>query len=435
MPIKLNSLFKPLYTSKKRYFFLTGGRGSLKSSTVHDFIVRLTYQSGHGVLFTRYTMTAAEKSIIPELETTLKRLGVYNDFHITKTTVTNKKTGSFIYFSGIKTSSGDQTGRLKSIANITTWVIEEGEDFTNEETFETIDDSIRTTTRQNRVIWIQNPTTKEHFIYKKWIKQNSKKIKVGEFDVTVSTNPDVEHIHTTYKIAERLGYLSASFLRKAEKAREQMLEDIAQARAEHYGTVDELAVKIRKIKQTSRYYYKYIGGWLEQAPGAIFTNWIEGEFDDNLPYCYGLDYGFTNPLALVKVAVDHYLKRVYLRYVIYEPGISDIPARLQKENILKRDLIVADTNEGRTTARIRKKKYNIQPARKNKVSEDIRELKNYTFVIEPDDANAKREFNNYAWDDERAEIPIKDNDHGIDATRYAFNRLTKPKTKGIRRAN
>ena len=30
-----------LYTSKKRYFFVTGGRGSGKSFAVHDYILKI----------------------------------------------------------------------------------------------------------------------------------------------------------------------------------------------------------------------------------------------------------------------------------------------------------------------------------------------------------------------------------------------------------
>jgi phage terminase large subunit len=118
----LDEIFQPLYLSKKRYFFLTGGRGSTKTYSVHDFVAKLTYEKGHGILFTRYTMKSAEKSIIPEFTMTLERLGMTDDFHITKTTATNLKTGSFIFFSGIKTSQGDQTANLKSLPNITTWI-------------------------------------------------------------------------------------------------------------------------------------------------------------------------------------------------------------------------------------------------------------------------------------------------------------------------
>ncbi len=72
--VKINKVYNPLYTSDKRYFLITGGRGSLKSTTIHDFVSRLTYQIGQGILFTRYTMTSAEKSIIPEFKETLKKL-------------------------------------------------------------------------------------------------------------------------------------------------------------------------------------------------------------------------------------------------------------------------------------------------------------------------------------------------------------------------
>src|SRR5687767_11556628 len=94
VPIK--KVFRQLYTAQTRYFFLTGGRASLKSTTVHDFLARLSYEAGHGILFTRYTMTSAEKSIIPEFLLTLDRLNIRDDFHVTKNIIRNKKTGSFI---------------------------------------------------------------------------------------------------------------------------------------------------------------------------------------------------------------------------------------------------------------------------------------------------------------------------------------------------
>ncbi|NIQ13322.1 MAG: PBSX family phage terminase large subunit, partial [Candidatus Dadabacteria bacterium] len=89
----IHKRFKPLFRSKKRYFLLTGGRASLKSSTVHQFVAMLSYIEGHGILFTRYTMTSAEKSIIPEFKIVLDRLDMTQDFHITKNVITNKKTG------------------------------------------------------------------------------------------------------------------------------------------------------------------------------------------------------------------------------------------------------------------------------------------------------------------------------------------------------
>ena len=76
--IRINKAYAPLITSKKRYFLLTGGRASLKSTTIHDFASRLTYEKRHGILITRYTMSSAEKSIIPEFESSIKLNNIYN---------------------------------------------------------------------------------------------------------------------------------------------------------------------------------------------------------------------------------------------------------------------------------------------------------------------------------------------------------------------
>ena len=333
----MHEIFRPLYTSPSRYFLLTGGRASLKSSNVHEFIAKLTYQAGHGILFTRYTMTSAEKSIIPEFKNIVTRLNLAHHFHFTQNMVRNTRNDSFILFSGIKTSSGDQTANLKSIAGITTWVIEEGEDFTDENAFNTIDDSIRAQSHQNRVIWIQNPTTKEHFIYDRMILPRSRKIDVHSYQVTVSDVPGIEHIHSSYHIAKE--YLDTSWLEKARRY---------QVQAE-----DEHAIWLAtggqegKEKHSSHYYHNYIGGWLEKAEGVIFENWTEGGFDTALPYVYGLDFGyFPDPTALVQIAVDEKRKLIYLRELLHDHKLSTEQIISQVGgHVQGRDLIVADSAE------------------------------------------------------------------------------------------
>ena len=153
----------PIVEKDSRYFIVSGGRGSGKSFSVNALLVMLTYEKGHTILFTRYTLTSAYISIIPEFLNKLELFGFTQDFHITKDEILNKKTGSKIIFRGIKTSSGDQTANLKSLQGITTWVVDEAEELTDEQKFDTIDLSVRKQGLQNRVILILNPTTKEHF--------------------------------------------------------------------------------------------------------------------------------------------------------------------------------------------------------------------------------------------------------------------------------
>jgi phage terminase large subunit len=415
---KIDRLYAPLYASPKRYFLLTGGRGSLKSSTVHDFITRLTMQEGQGVLFTRYSMVSAEKSIIPEFRLTCERLGLAQYFDFTKNIVTNKLTGSFIYFSGIKASSGDQTARLKSLSGITCWVIEEGEDFTDENTFNAIDDSIRATWAQNRVIWIMNPTDKEHFIHKRFIDGQSRIIKLLGYDVTVSAHPDVEHMHSTYHIAEE--YLAESWLDKAERARQK-------AEERHKLWADTGGIEGTE-KHQSFYYHNYIGGWREKAQGVIFEDWTEGAFDTSLPYAYGLDFGFyPDPTALVKVAVDNRQKVIYLDELWYQQRLStdDINTGLRER--CKVGLpIVADSAEPRLISEIRRVGLSVRPAQKgpDSVKLGIAAMSSYKLVVTPGSANLKRELNNYAWNDKKSSTPIDGYNHLIDAARYCFSFLT-----------
>jgi phage terminase large subunit len=406
MKVPINKVFQKLYTAQTRYFFLTGGRGSLKSSSVHDFIARLTYEVGHGILFTRWTMASAEKSIIPEFLITLTRLDIRKDFHVTRNTIRNLRTGSFIYFSGIKTNRGDETANLKGIAGITTWVIDEGEDFKDEKTFDSIDDSIRTATHQNRVIWIQNSTTREHFQYKRWIEPANRKEMHHGYSVTVSAMPEVTHIHTTYHIAENMGYLSKGWLDKVNKYRDEAEKS--------------------KNREKTWYYYNYIGGWLEKEEGVVFENWEEGEFDMTLPSVIGLDPGYyPDPLAATRVAVDKKRKRIYLKEIIYETELSTekVTARLSERKVSKTTLIVSDTNEPRLINSIREAGYNIVKAVKRAIIDDIREMQGYSIIIDPDSPNLKKEFNKYVWNDKKASIPIDAWNHSIDGSRYGFRRL------------
>ena len=398
MNVEINEIFKPLFTTKKRYIFMTGGRASLKSTTAHSFIALLTLESGHGVLFTRYTMTSAEKSIIPEFNIAIERLGLVNQFHVTKNQITNINTGSFIIFSGIKTSSGNQTANLKSLAGITTWVIEEGEDFNDEKAFDTIDDSIRTKGKQNRVIWIQNPTTKEHFIYKRWIEPFPKQIDLSGHKVTVSGHPDVEHIHSWYKIATK--YLSESFLKKASKSEKE---------------------------NPKWFYHNYVVGWLEKAEGVIFENWEIGEFDYSLPYGYGLDFGSKDPDALTRVAIDHKRMILYVKEELYKSGLSTNELGLIVKSICEHKLIIADSASPRTLQDLDSLGLNIKGVKKpaGSIIEGIKVMQNYKIIVHPDSNNLVKELNNYIWVDKRGGVPIDDYNHLLDGFRYYVSHTTK----------
>ena len=189
--------------NESRYYIVTGGRGSGKSFAINTLLLLLTYESGHTILFTRYTLRAASISIIPEFIEKIELLNRGGDFHITKDEVINKRTNSKILFRGIKTSSGNQVANLKSLQGVTTWVLDEAEELVDESIFDTIDLSVRQKGKQNRVILILNPTTKEHFIYQRFFEAK------GVNEGINATHGDTTYIHTTY--LDNIDNLSESY--------------------------------------------------------------------------------------------------------------------------------------------------------------------------------------------------------------------------------
>lgn len=401
--VKKNPKYLPLYNSDKRYFIITGGRNSGKSYEISTFQTLLTYEVNQNILFTRYTMSSAGKSIIPELTDKIEALECKDAFYITQNEITNLLTDSKIMFSGIKTSSGNQTANLKSLHDMTTWVLDEAEEMINESEFDKIDLSIRSKKQQNRVIQVLNPTTKEHWIWKRWFENSHTYINIDGYQIPISTHPDVCHIHTTY--LDNIENIPKDYLKQ-----------------------------IQYIKENNPEKYKHVilGGWLDKAEGVIIENWIEGKFDESLPFIYGMDFGYvTDPTTLVKVAVDKTNRIVYVHELMYDKGLStnDIEVRLKSFN-LGRNKIVADSAEPRLINDLAYTGLNIIPCEKypNSVQQTLTDLLEYKIIVTENSYNLKRELSNYVWNDRKSNVPIDKWNHLIDAIRYAHADLTKGST-------
>ena len=101
--INLHSKYIPLFKGDTRYYIVTGGRGSGKSYGVTLFLNSLTYEENHKVLFTRYTMSSAHSSIIPEFVEKIDVMGASEDFRVTRDEIVNMTTSSSIMFKGMDT--------------------------------------------------------------------------------------------------------------------------------------------------------------------------------------------------------------------------------------------------------------------------------------------------------------------------------------------
>ena len=231
---KFEPFFKLLYPKYDdifrniRYVVLIGGRGGAKSHALSTWINSATYKKGWGILFTRYTMSSAETSIIPEFTKISSELNNDGDFTPKRTQVINNSTGVVIDYKGIKPTSLNSTGALKSVSNKNIFVLEEAEDCPSFELFDKVDNSIRTKNQKNLVILCLNQGHVNHWIYKEFMKEK---------------RDDVLIIETSY--LDNLEFLDESFIKKAER------------------------VKARDLR---RYNHIYLNEWKRDVDGALWRD-------------------------------------------------------------------------------------------------------------------------------------------------------------------
>ena len=385
--ISIQDKYTVLTEAESRYFIVTGGRASGKSFNISVLLLLLTFERDHVVLFTRYTLTAASISIIPEFLEKIELLGFEEYFYITKDEIINKGTGSKIIFKGIKTSSGDQTASLKSIQGVTTWVLEEAEELVDEKKFDTIDFSLRSNKQQNRIILILNPTTKEHFIYKRFFEDK------GVQEGSNITKGDTTYIHSTY--LDNTKHLSQSFIEQVE---------------------------VMKTRRPEKFKHQILGGWLDKAEGVIFSNWEIGEFRKVGISIFGQDYGFSNdPTTLIETNIDKANKRIYLKECFYLPRLTTSEISRLNRQYANDALIIGDSAEPRLITELRRE-CNIKESVKGQgsVTYGISLMQDYDLIIDPNSTNLIKELNNYSWLERKSNTPIDDHNHLIDAARYAI---------------
>jgi len=392
--IRLIPKYKKLQ-NKKRYTIVRGGRGAAKSFHVAAYLVNLTYKEGEVILYTRYTMTSAVKSIIPEFQEKIELMEVPHHFHISGNIITNKISGSKIIFSGIKTSSGNQTAALKSITGLTVWILDEAEEMVNQREFDKIDDSIRKVGGSNRVFLVFNTdmVDQQHWIYKRFFQS-------GDAE-------DTQYITATY--LDNLQNLDPSFIAKAERIKEEDPEF---------------------------YRINYLGEF-PVLRDAVFTKQYTTYQDEPKDFDWqgiGGDFGFAdNPTTAVLVTKNK--NNLYLREIVYAHGLrnEEIAQGLNEEQ--KGLVNVWDSAEPKSISDLRIFGVNAYKADKGpgSVSFGIKQLQSLNIFIHKDSKNLQNEWISYKWkkkndgdylrDGTGNRIPIKANDHCIDAVRYILMKL------------
>ena len=402
--IQISFRYEPMFellggdNSQVDTVIVTGGRYSQKSFATGLFACVGAKDYGYNILYTRYTLTSAQDSIIPEFNEKLDMLNCYNEFNVTKDRIEGEN--SKIVFKGIKTSAGNQTAALKSLKGFNCWIYDEAEEHPDFDSWDKIQKSIRSKDKRNLSILLLNPATKASWLYKYFFEDR------GVEEGFNGIHKNVLYIHTTYLDLER------------DIIADNIWNDFEEKRIayEQWITLNESDKEISQLKKNALYYkHTILGGWLNKAEGVIFENWKVGEFVDTGYSMYGADFGFSNdPNTLVYTSVDNKNKKIYVKELLYRPKLKTSELFEIYKHHCGNNKIIADSAEPRLIEELKDLGINITGAIKGQgsVTAGIAKLLDYELIIDPNSKNTITELNNYVWNDKTTkDVPIDKYNH------------------------
>lgn len=276
--------------------------------------------------------------------------------------------------------------------------------------FFSLDDPEKIKSTEFNYLWLEeaNEFTYEDYIVAKL--RLSGPTKVGEKNhIYLSLNPidesnwvpqrlreqeDVEWIHSTYQ--------DNAFLEEEYK---RILEDLAE--------------------QDENYYKVYVLGEWGNLENLVYRNWdqIDELPSENQAWCYGLDFGYVNPSALLKVCMVD--RDFYIDQLLYRPHLTNKDI-IEKLTHLPRADIYADPTQLQMIEEIRQAGFNIYPAEKDvKMGLDL--CKRSKIHITKRSADLLKEIRGYQYKQDKngtvLEEPVKFNDHLMDCLRYGVHGL------------
>jgi phage terminase large subunit len=411
--------FKEVYSTEEQKYWLdlsqvdtvllSGGRDSGETFALSCFNPIAAKDYNHRILYTRQTMSSTDNSITEALESRMEMLGIAQDFESSNKIYTLKdpeKIGK-ISITGQKTSVGTQTAKLKSLEDFSIFETDEGEELESFDSWMKTKRSMRAQDVQCLSIILFNPPTKEHWLHEAFYEE----IEEGFNGV----KGKVLYIHTTYLDNGKENMAEHNWL-EYEELRLSYEEYLSTPKLEREYLPNKL---VKKYKQ---YKFDILGGFKDVADGVIYEDWEYGEFDNSLPYIYGLDFGSNDPDALTRVAVDRDRMLIYVEEMYFKNNTSfEALKRILEDRVGFTDLIVADSAERRMINDLWDSGINIKRCKKGQdsVRHRIKTIQGYTIIVAPDSPNVAKALNNYVWHDSKSGVPKHDWSDLLDGMGYA----------------
>ena len=371
-----------LWGDKKNFIF-QGGQGAGKTYSILAMIIDLALKKKRNIIIASEELTKMRRTVIKDFIAILKSTGRFNPNNFRMGTEYTFGNGSVISFIGL---DKDDVG--KGLRCDILYINE-----ANKTSYDKVHELI---SRAKRRIFDYNPNT----VF--WIDEYFK----GREDTYLEI--------LTFQDNEAL----------SDSERETILDykvrGFINPDLENYDTEHNI-----KSEFWANKWRVYGLGMTGKIDGLIYTDWKIGEFDETLPYRFGLDFGFSNdPDAMVKLAVDEKRSIIYLEEKMYQNGQSTDQLIARLKTIVKpNELILADSAEPRLINDMRKY-FNIRPTKKWKVVERIKKMQSYQLVVTPNSKNLITELENYTWHDKKSETPIDGFDHLLDSAGYALTGMS-----------
>lgn len=333
---------KFLFDWDQKFQFLVGGYGSSKSYHIALKLILKLLDEKRTALVIREVYDTHRDSTFSLFEEIVNDLGLDHVIQCRTSPLMLKfHNGSRIIFKGL-----DKPTKLKSINNISIIWIEECSEV-KYEGFKELLGRLRHPTLQLHMILSTNPVGQDNWTYRHFFKddQNNRFILDDERlykERTIAINDTYYH-HST---AEDNLFLPVSYIKQLDELKEYDPDLYRIARKGHFGING-----IRVLPQ------------FEVQPHEDVMLAIS---NINRPLLRaGMDFGFVDSYnAVVRLAVDHEKKYLYIYWEYYDRGkTDDVTVEDLKEFIETKELIKAD-NEQKTIAYFRKMGYNMVAAHK-----------------------------------------------------------------------
>src|SRR6185437_13987180 len=184
--------------------------------------------------------------------------------------------------------------------------------------------------------------------------------------------------------------------------------------------------EIELLKESDPDLWRVYGlGMAGELFNTIYRPWetVE-EMPEGGDVFYGLDFGYNVPTALVRCTLKDGTM-AYVEELIYQTYLTNSELiSMLKTHISGKQPIYADAAEPGRIKEIQLAGFNCKPADKS-VKDGIDRLKRLQIHVTSGSRNIISERKVYKWQEDAAgkllDIPIKKQDHALDAIRYAFH--------------